>query len=89
MKSFAIRFIIFLIHHIVCINFPRITKNFFKVYIFYQNFHFVLKIYLNFKLYENILTNLWFILLFHRLQVCFKFHVHYTPFTCGKKLLKI
>jgi hypothetical protein len=36
------------------------------------------------KLYENMLI----ILLFHKLQFRFRFHVYYTPFTCGKRLMK-
>jgi len=38
-----------------CINFSWIIINFFKVYISYQILHFILKNYLNFKFYENIL----------------------------------
>jgi len=78
----------FSIHHIFCINFSWITKNFFKMYKFYQMMRFVLKIYRNFKLYENMLVIWWFILLFHKLQLCFRYHVHYTPFICGKGFLK-
>jgi hypothetical protein len=48
------------IHYIFCINFLLITKNFLKLYKFYQILHFVLKNYLNFKLYENMLIILWF-----------------------------
>jgi hypothetical protein len=35
------------------------------------------------------LTTLGFCLLYHKLQLCFVCHAHYTPFTCGKGLLKI
>jgi hypothetical protein len=59
------------------------------MYKFYQILRFVLKIYCNFKLYENMLIIQCFILLFHKLQLCFECHVHYIPFTCGKRLLKI
>ncbi len=45
----------FSIHYIFCINFSWITKNFVKVYKIYQIMDFVLKNYLNFKLYENML----------------------------------
>jgi hypothetical protein len=48
------------IHHIFWINFWWITKNFLKVYKFYQILHFILKNYPNFKLYEHILIILWF-----------------------------
>jgi hypothetical protein len=58
------------------------------VYKFYQILCFILKFYPNFKLYENMLIVYFFILLFHKLQLCFKCHVHYTPFTCDKRLLK-
>jgi hypothetical protein len=37
---------------------------------FYQILHFILKIYFNFKLYENMLIILCFILMFHILQFC-------------------
>jgi hypothetical protein len=26
--------------------------------------------------------------IFHKIKICFRCHVHYTPFTCGKGLLK-
>jgi signal transduction histidine kinase len=54
LKDYKIH-IISSIHHIFCINFWWITKNFLKVYRFYQILHFVLKNYLNFKLYEDML----------------------------------
>jgi hypothetical protein len=59
-------------------NFWWITKNFFKVYRFYQIFHFVSKNNPNFELSENMLTILYFIFLYHKLQLCFRCHVHYT-----------
>ncbi len=58
------------------------------MYRFYQILRFVLRNYLNFKLYENLLIIYCFILLFHKLKLCFRCRVHYTPFTCGKGLLK-
>jgi hypothetical protein len=36
------------------------------MYIFYQILHFIFKIYLNFKLYKNMLIISRFILLFHK-----------------------
>jgi hypothetical protein len=48
------------------------------MYKFYQILHFILKIYLNFKLYENMLIIYYFILLFHKLQLCFRYH-YITP----------
>jgi hypothetical protein len=48
------------------------------VYIFYQIFHFLSKNNLNFELYENMLTILYFIFLYHKLQLCFRCHVRYT-----------
>jgi hypothetical protein len=45
---------IFSINHIFCINFSWISF-FFKMYKFYQILCFILKNYLNFKLYENML----------------------------------
>jgi len=33
------------------------------------------------------LTSLCFCFLYHKLQLCFLCHAHYTPFTCGKGLL--
>jgi hypothetical protein len=80
---------IFSIHHIFCINYWWITKKFLKVYKFYQILCFVLKNYPNFKLYQNMLTILCFIFLFHKLQLSFGYHVHYTLFTCGKGLLNL
>jgi hypothetical protein len=62
---------------------------FFKVCKFCQIMHFILKIYHNFELYQNMLTTLCFFLLYHKLQLFFLCHAHYTPFTCGKGLLKI
>jgi hypothetical protein len=47
--------ITFSIRHIFCINFSWITKNFLKVYKFYQILRFIFKNYLNFKLYKNML----------------------------------
>jgi hypothetical protein len=35
------------------------------------------------------LTTLGFCFLYHKLQLCFVCHAHYTPFTCGKGLLII
>jgi hypothetical protein len=34
------------------------------------------------------LTTLGFCFLYHKLQLRFVCHAHYTPFTCGKELLK-
>ncbi len=79
---------IFSIHLIFCINFWWITNNFQKIYKFNQIMHFVLKNYPNFKMYEIILIILCFVFLFHKLQLCFRCHVHYTPFTCAEKLLE-
>jgi hypothetical protein len=50
--------ITFSIHHIFCINFSWITKNFLKVYKFYQILHLVLKNYLNFKFDKKIANHL-------------------------------
>ncbi len=80
--------IMFSIHHIFCINFSWINFFNFKVYKFYQILCFILKNYFKFKLYENMLIIWWFILLFHKIQLCFRCHVYYTPFTCGIELLK-
>jgi hypothetical protein len=60
----------------------------FNVYKFCQIFHFKLKIYHNFESYKNMLTILGFCFLYYKLQLCFVCHAHYTPFTCGKGLLK-
>ncbi len=49
---------------------------------------FILKIYHNFESYQNMLIILGFYFLYHKLQLCFVCHAHYTPFTCGKGLLK-
>jgi hypothetical protein len=56
---------------------------------FCQILHFILKIYYNFESYQNMLITLGFCFLYHELQLCFVCHAHYTPFTCGKGLLKI
>jgi hypothetical protein len=56
--------IYFLIHHIFCIKISWITNVFLKMYNFYQIFLFILKNYLNFKLYENMLIIECFILVF-------------------------
>jgi hypothetical protein len=82
-------YIIFSIHHNFLINFWWITKNFSKVYKFYQILHVVLKFYLNFKLYTNMLIISWIVFLYHKIQLFFRFRVHYTLFTCGKGLLKL
>ncbi len=65
-----------------------INMNFSKVCKFCQILHFILKIYHNFESYQNMLITLGLCLLYHKPQLCFVCHAHYTPFTCGKKLLK-
>jgi len=60
----------------------------FKVYIFCHILHFILKIYHNFESYQIMLTTLVFCFLYHKIQLCFVCHTHYTPFTCDKRLLK-
>jgi hypothetical protein len=78
------------IHHIFCINFWWVViKNFQKVHIFYQILRLILKNYPNFRLYKNMLIILWFVFLYHKIQLCFRCHVHYTLFICRKGLLKI
>jgi hypothetical protein len=79
----------FSVHHIFCINFWWILiKNFLKVYIFYQILRLILKNYPNFRLYKSMLIILWFVFLYHKIQLCFRCHVHYTLFICRKGLLK-
>jgi len=56
---------------------------------FYQILRFILKIYHNFESYQNMLITLGFCFLYHKLQLFFVCHAHYTPFTCVKGLLKI
>ncbi len=80
--------LIFSIHHNFWINFLWKTKNFQKVYKFYQILHSISKNYPNFKLYKNMLIISWIVFLYHKIQLFFKFHVHYNLFTCGKGLLK-
>ncbi len=53
---------------------------------FCQFFHFILKIYHNFRSYQNMLTILSFYFLYHKLQRYFVCHAHYSPFTCGKEI---
>jgi len=65
-----------------------LIKNFQKVYIFYQILCLILKNYPNFRLYESMLIILWFVFLYHKIQLCFTCHVHYTLFICRKGLLK-
>jgi hypothetical protein len=67
-----------LFHTLFLINFWWITKNFLKMYKFYQIMCFVLKNHPNFKLHENMLISLWFIFLYHKIKLCFRCHVH-TP----------
>jgi len=61
----------------------------FKVCKFCHILHFILKFYHNFESYQNMLTTLGSCFLYHKMQLCFVCHAHYTPFTCGKGLLKI
>jgi hypothetical protein len=68
--------------------FVLIIVEFFKMCKFCQIFCFILKTYHNFESYQNMLTTLGFCFLYHKLQLCFVCHAHYTPFTCGKKPLK-
>jgi hypothetical protein len=65
----------------------RINMNFSKVCRFCQ--HFVLKNDHNFKSYQNVLITLGFSFLYYKLQLCLICHVHHTPFSCGKRILKI
>jgi len=53
-----------------------------------QGLGFILKNYHNSKSYQNMLTILGFNFFYHKLQLCFICDVQYTPFTCGKELLK-
>jgi hypothetical protein len=76
------------IHHIFCINFWWISKNFLKMDRFYQILCLILKKNPNFTLHENMVVILWFLFLYHKIQLCFRCHVHHTPFTCGKGFLK-
>jgi hypothetical protein len=71
-----------------CINFWWITKNFLKCTYSTKFYILFWKLILISNLYENMLTILCFIFLYHKLQLCLKSHVHYTPLTCGKGLLK-
>jgi len=60
---------------------------FFKLCRFCHKIGFALKIYHNFKSYQNMLTILGFFFLCHKLQLCFICQAHYTPFTCGTVFL--
>ncbi len=62
-------------------------KNF-KICIFCQILHFVLKKYHNFESCQNMLILKTFSFLYHKLQLWFICHLHYTLFTCGKGILK-
>jgi hypothetical protein len=73
---------------VLCFSLLNKYENF-KVCKFCQILHFVLKHYYNFRSYQNMLTILSFIFLYHNLKLWFICQVHYTPFTCGKVLLKI
>jgi hypothetical protein len=46
-----------------------------------ENYH-------DFKSYQNMLIILSFSFLYHKLQLFYICYVHYTPFTCDKRLLK-
>ncbi len=61
----------------------------FKVCTFCQILCFSLKNYHNFESYQNMLNILHFSFLYHKLQLCFIYYVHYTPSICDKPLLKI
>jgi hypothetical protein len=69
-----------------CIN--HVINEFFSVYIL-LDFALDFEIHYNFESYQNMLTTLGFNFLYHKLQLCFICHVHYTPFTHGKIILKI
>ncbi len=63
--------------------------DFFKLCKFCQILHFILRIYHNIESYQNMLTTLAFCFLYHKIQLCFVCHAHYTLLTCGKRFLKI
>jgi hypothetical protein len=71
------------------VNLCWIIISFLKVRTFCQILCLILKNDHNFKSYQNMLIILSFSFLFHKLQLCFVFHVHYILITCGKKKLKI
>ncbi len=70
-----------------CANHYQINMNFSKVCRFCQ--HFVLKNDHNFKSYQNMRTILGFSFLYYKLQLLLICHLHYTPFVCGKRNLKM
>ncbi len=72
-----------------CLNHCLINMNFSKCLNFARFLHFILKIYHNFESYQNMLTILVFCFLYHKIELCFACHAHYTPFTCGKRFMKI
>jgi hypothetical protein len=61
---------------------------FFKVCKFCHIMHFTFKNDHNFNSFQYMSITLGFGFLDHKLQLCFICHVHYTSFTCGKRLLK-
>jgi hypothetical protein len=66
-------YIVVPIDHMFCVKLLLNKYEIFKVSKFCQILHFIVKIYHNFD---------------YQLQLCFVCHAHYTPFTCGKGLLK-
>ncbi len=75
------------ISHDFCKSLLNKYENF-KMCKFCQILHFILNIYHDFA-YQNILITSSFCFLYHKIQLFFACHAHYTPFTCCEGLLKI
>ncbi len=79
--------IVALIDHMFCVNHCWINMKISKCVNFAK--FCISSWYHNFDSYQNSLTTLGFCFLYHKLQLCFIYHAHYIPFTCGKGLLII
>jgi hypothetical protein len=77
--------IVALIHYMLCFDNYWIYVIFKKI----VNFYFYFGNDYNFRLYQNMLTILGISFFNQKLQLCFICHVHYTSFTCGKKIFEI
>jgi hypothetical protein len=56
---------------------------------FFQILYFILKNYHKFESYQNMLIILYFYFLYHKLQIYYISHVHYTLFRCDIKILRL
>jgi hypothetical protein len=97
-KNFFIEknFLIIIFTYYIFLNVSHFFVNHFWINMIFYNvrictrfFCFILKNHHNFKSCQNMLIILRFIFLYHKLQFCFKHHLHCITFTCHIRLMNI